>query len=392
MRTLRRLRPLATALPVLTLGALAAVFGFGAASCASEDPDPFAGPKGVDLAAEMPERLSELNLLRWTGEDIDYADEVVPYELNTALFSDYAVKRRAIYIPEGKKATYRDNEVLDFPVGTVIVKTFLFPVDVREPDQNLDPIETRVLVRYEDGWASFPYVWDERDEDATLQVSGKSLTRTFTDEDGAERTSSYLVPQKNQCASCHELKDQNDVTYMTPIGPKPRHLNRDHDYDGGTNNQLAELDARGLLEGMPALSEVDTAVDFSTLDFGALDQLSKSELDEAARDYLDINCAHCHNPAGVNGISSQLFLNHDNTDRFHLGVCKKPGSAGTGNGGLTYDIVPGQPEQSILWFRMDTEQEGAMMPLLGRSLAHTRGNDLVYEWIAGLEDPPCSDQ
>lgn len=359
-------------------------------ACAADEKDPFAGPQGVDVAVDPPQLLSEMNLVRWNGEEVQYADTVVPYELNSPLFSDYAVKRRAIFIPEGKKATYRDNEVLDFPVGTVILKTFLLPEDVREPDQNLEIIETRVLVRYEDHWEAYPYIWDAEGKDASLQVGGKSISRDLIDENGQARTSNYLIPQKNQCATCHELKDEMDETYITPIGPKPRHLNLDHDYDEGPSNQLEQLASRGLLEGLPAMSEVDEAYDFSSLDFAALDQLPPAELDEAARDYLDINCAHCHNPDGVNGISSQLFLNHDNTDDFHLGVCKQPGSAGKGNGGLTYDIVPGQPEQSILWYRMDTEDVGSMMPALGRSLAHTGGNALVYEWIAGLDLPACS--
>lgn len=392
MRTERRQRRIRGGLGGLALAAATAAVVAGPMSCTSEDANPFAGPKGVDLDADPPELLSELNLLRWDGEDIQYADEVVPYDLNTALFSDYAVKRRAIYIPEGAKATYRDNEVIEFPVGTVIVKTFLFPLDVRKPNDDLDPIETRVLVHYEAGWKAYPYIWNEDDTDATLEVAGQSLTRSFTDEDGVDRTANYLVPQKNQCSSCHELKDEVGDKYLTPIGPKPRHLNREFDYGEGATNQLTELADRGLLDGLPPMGEVDRARDFSELDPTSYDQLEWPELDEAARDYLDINCAHCHNPDGANGISSQLFLNHDNEDDFHLGVCKQPGSAGKGNGGLTYDIVPGEPEQSILWYRMDTEEVGAMMPLLGRSLNHTRGTDLIYAWIAALELPECSDQ
>jgi hypothetical protein len=89
-------------------------------------------------------------------------------------------------------------------------------------------------------------------------------------------------------------------------------------------------------------------------------------------------------------MTSQLFLNHDNTDRFHLGVCKLPGSAGTGNGGLKFDIVPGDPDASILHFRTDTAKVGAMMPLLGRSLVHSRGIELIRAWIAGMPPDGCT--
>src|SRR5690606_21602798 len=113
-----------------------------------------------------------------------------------------------------------------------------------------------------------------------------------------------------------------------------------------------------------------------------VDALSGEALNHAARDYLDVNCAHCHRPEGAQGVTSQLFLNVENTSAFNLGVCKRPGSAGAGGGGLTFDIVPGDPDASILAFRLQTEDPGAMMPLLGRSLAHDQGVDLIRAWIA----------
>jgi hypothetical protein len=88
-------------------------------------------------------------------------------------------------------------------------------------------------------------------------------------------------------------------------------------------------------------------------------------------------------------MTSQLFLDHGNADAFHLGVCKRPGSAGVGNGGLTFDLVPGSPDTSILFFRTSTTQVGAMMPLLGRSLTHDRGAELLRAWIASMPADSC---
>ncbi|MBC7171887.1 MAG: hypothetical protein H5U40_05655, partial [Polyangiaceae bacterium] len=89
------------------------------------------------------------------------------------------------------------------------------------------------------------------------------------------------------------------------------------------------------------------------------------------------------------GVTSQLFLDRYNTDTFRLGVCKRPGSAGAGTGGLTYDIVPGDAEASILYFRVETEEVGAMMPLLGRSLTHAPGAELVRDWINAMDPVSC---
>jgi uncharacterized repeat protein (TIGR03806 family) len=369
-------------LALLSLGGLAA--------CTAED----APLATFDPDAPAPEKLTDTGLIAIEDGNPVYPADVVPYDLNSPLFSDYALKDRALWLPEGTAATYDDNDVLDFPVGTVILKTFSVPADFRQPEDDVYVVETRVLLKREDVWDALPYVWNEDATEATLALGGKSEAISFIDTEGVEKTASYLVPQKNQCIACHELKHEEGepmagVRYTTAIGPKARHMNRSFAYDAGTHNQLEHLASMGMLDGLPPLSEVGKAYDFAELADVDLQELSVDEVDKAARDYLDINCAHCHNPNGVNGISSQLFLNYDNEDPFHLGVCKTPGSAGTGNGFLDYDIVPGSPMESILWFRMDTTQNGAMMPLLGRSLRDDRAVELIVEWIANMDPVDC---
>ena len=374
-------------------GLLACALALGALSCG--DGGGFGGPVRVDLeAARPPERLSEFRLLRWDAGAgrFEYNERVVPYDLGTPLFSDYALKDRAIYVPEGEAMAYREDEAFVFPVGTVIVKSFSFPADFRAPDVDRTVIETRVLVHHADGWRAWPYIWDAAQEDAFLAPAGEVRTIGFVDAEGEARTSEYLVPQRNQCGSCHALQESpgSEATFITPIGPKARHLNRDFVYEGEARNQLDHMTALGLLEGMPGpAAEEPAAFDFARLRAEGVGGLSAEEIERGARDYLDINCAHCHNPRGVQGVTSQLFLQHDAEDAFRLGVCKRPGSAGEGTGGLTFDIVPGDPDQSILVFRMETEEVGAMMPLLGRSLAHDEGVELVRAWIAAMEPRVC---
>ena len=328
----------------------------------------------VDVESAPPERLSEMGLMRFDDGVFTYAEGVHPYELNTPLFSDYALKDRAIYLPEGTQAVPGGPaDVLEFPVGTVILKTFSFAPDLRDPTTGLDPMETRVLRRTASGWESWPYLWLEDDSDAELAVSGAVSDVTFIDPNGEPRTARYLVPQRNQCSECHRIEDSDGEVVMNPIGPKPRNLT--------ANGQLQALVDAGVVADLDP-STVDGAVQADELDIASL---SPAELDHAARDYLDINCAHCHRPDGVQGVTSQLFLNYENDDPFRLGICKRPGSAGQGGGGLEFDIVPGNPDESILVFRIETEQPGAMMPLLGRSVTHDHGVDLVRAWIANME-------
>ena len=65
-----------------------------------------------------------------------------------------------------------------------------------------------------------------------------------------------------------------------------------------------------------------------------------------------------------------------------LGLCKPPVAAGQGTGDFTFDIVPGHPEKSILTYRMESTDPGAMMPELGRAVPHVEGIALVTKWIA----------
>jgi uncharacterized repeat protein (TIGR03806 family) len=346
------------------------------------DPEPCANGQGVDIeSGTVPELLSELCLVEWDGSVLHYQDNVYAYDLNTTLFSDYALKDRAIYIPPGMTASYVDNDIFAMPVGTVILKSFLFPADMREPELNIDLVETRVLVHFPTGWKAYPYIWDHELGDAVLTVQGEIRMIDFIGPDGIERTANYLIPQKNQCQECHEIKDENDETVLTPIGTRPRYLNR--------NGQLQAYADAGWLTGVPAADQIPTAWDIRELDSTPVSEMDYETITRAARDYLDINCSSCHNPRGVNGISSQLFLNWDNEDTFHLGFCKKPGSAGKGGEGREYDIVPGDAEASILIYRTETLDLGSMMPLIGRSLKHDVGAELLRAWIDGLPPDDC---
>ncbi|MCB9628230.1 MAG: hypothetical protein H6725_12725 [Sandaracinaceae bacterium] len=349
-------------------------------------------PPRVSLTGSIPQRLSEYNLLAYDGDgQFRYNDRVVPYDLNTPLFTDYALKDRAIYVPDGSSATYTDEGVFDFPVGSVLIKSFSVAADLRTPDVDVTLVETRLLIRYEDGWRAFPYVWDAAQREAIYSPAGEVRAVPFIDADGVSQVANYLIPQRNQCLSCHERR-VDGVTLTMPIGPKARNLNRDYDYgvDGGVQNQLTRLAAEGLLSGLPSLAEVDAAYAFAGIEANGVGSLTGAELDDAARSYLDVNCAHCHNPNGVQGVTSQLFLNYDNTDDFRLGLCKRPGSAGSGTGGFTFDILPGNPDESILIFRVETEEVGAMMPLLGRSLQHRHGAELLRAWVAEMPANDCS--
>lgn len=338
------------------------------------------GPVMVDVEAGAAPLLSDYRFFRLVDGRFVYNERVVPYDLPTALFSDFAGKDRAIYVPTGTTAVYAERDAFEFPVGSAIIKTFSVGDII---------VETRVMIREADGWETYPYVWNEEGTDADYFVRGDVRTYELTDFDGNPRTANYLIPQKNQCVECHELQDENGDKYLTVIGPKARHLNRDYDYVDGTMNQLERLSNLGMLSGLPPIDQVPTAFELDTLRGTSTTALDFATIERAARDYLDINCAHCHNPFGTNGQTSRLFLDVFTTDEFNLGFCKEPGSAGTGAGGRRWDIVPGDAEASILVYRTETEVVGDMMPLLGRSLKDDLGAAIVRAWVDGLPPQSC---
>ncbi|WP_369060735.1 SO2930 family diheme c-type cytochrome [Caulobacter sp. 73W] len=316
------------------------------------------------------------------------AARVVPYDLNTPLFSDYAEKFRYVFVPPGQKVRYAAEGALEFPVGTALIKTFAYPADFRRPNDNIRFVETRLLIRKADGWFAQTYVWNAEQTKATLKRAGARMDVSFIDAAGKTETINYAVPNTNQCKECHSLDGE-----IAPIGPKARNLNGEFDYRsrsdfsdlrrdfgdvGDKANQIALWTRIGLLEGAPAPAAIPATARWDD---------PKAPLEARARAYLDANCAHCHNPRGM-ASNSGLFLNLEEKRANHLGIGKNPVAAGRGAGGLAVSIRPGDPDASILAYRMASREPGVMMPELGRSVTHREGVELVRAYIAGMRPPP----
>lgn len=190
---------------------LAALAALGCLGAAPEPP----GVSQAALLAEAPApKLSDYRLFRDAAGRTPNAG-VTPYALNTPLFSDYAEKLRMVYLPPGRAARYAADGVLEFPVGTALIKTFAYPADFRRPADRVRYVETRLLIRKADGWTAQTYVWNDAQTEAVLKRAGARLDLTFTDAAGQVRQVDYAVPNQNQCKECHQL----DRT-LTPLGPK----------------------------------------------------------------------------------------------------------------------------------------------------------------------------
>ncbi|MFM6949096.1 MAG: SO2930 family diheme c-type cytochrome [Aquirufa sp.] len=318
------------------------------------------------------ENLSEYGFFKGDIKLQIPSEGVVPYALNAPLFSDYAHKLRFVRLPNGQKVNYNPDSVLQFPVGTAIVKTFYYKNDERKEQSGRRLMETRVLLHEPKGWVALPYIWNKEQTEAVLEVAGGSEKVAWLDQKGEKRQVEYSIPNMNQCKGCHERGGK-----MTPIGPSARQLNGDFEYTDGRKNQLAHWSDQGYLNDLPKDKiGIPRLVNYSN---------SSESLDERVKAYLDINCAHCHNSAGP-ARSSGLFLGWDIQDKTAYGFMKPPVAAGRGSGNLRFDIVPGKPEESILHYRMASKDPGVMMPELGRSLNHEEGIELVREWIKSINN------
>ena len=294
----------------------------------------------------FPATLAEYGFFADAGADQPAAG-VVSYRLNTALWSDGADKHRFLYLPAGTKAKANGEGLLGLPVGAALIKTFAF---------GARKIETRVLLHRAEGWVALPYLWNAAQTEAKLALAGARVPLTTP----AGQSISYAVPNKNQCKECHALSGA-----VVPIGPKARNLSA---------AWLKAQHAAGRLDRVPQVASA----------LPLWETRAKAPVAAVARGYLEVNCAHCHNPR-ASASNSGLDLRWEQTDPAALGINKRPVAAGRGAGKFEFGVVPGDPDHSILLYRMASLEGGVAMPELGKATVDPEGVAAVRAWIAGMK-------
>lgn len=312
-------------------------------------------------------KLSDYHFFEGDLKNLEPVAEVHPYSLNSALFSDYAFKKRFVFVPKGKSIRYHASDLLEFPEGSVLIKNFYYPLHFQNPEGEKRILETRLLLLENGSWKALPYIWNDEQTEAYLDVAGRSIAVHWNHYDGERREVSYSIPNMNQCKGCHLRGDK-----VMPIGLSARQLN----HAKKEENVLVQWESIGLLKGLPPIEHVPRLASYDD---------AQQSVAARARAWLEINCAHCHRADGP-AKTSGLHLLADISDPHVLGVGKAPIAAGKGSGGRLYSIVPGKPDQSILQYRIQSTHPGTMMPELGRKLVHTEGVALVRQWILEMHD------
>ena len=329
-------------------------------------------PVQVDLTTVPYQKLSDYHFFEGDLKLQIPALDVLPYQPASALFTDYAHKKRFIWMPKGTVANYDgDGKILNLPVGAVLIKNFYY--DNVVPSNSTRIIETRIMIRKETGWIFAEYVWNDEQSEAILDLAGSNTSVQWMENGSTKAVPSYRIPSEQQCLTCHKL---NEEPY--PIGIKPQNLNFDYTYTDGTKNQLQKwIDAGYLQNTLPAT--IASTVDYND---------TSKPLELRVRSYLDINCAHCHQNDSHCDYRPMRFAFSESTNLSNMGVCVPTQDMADFPPALAKIVNPGNINRSMLYYRLNTENESFRMPLLGRSIVHQEGIDLIQEWINSLA--PCN--
>jgi uncharacterized repeat protein (TIGR03806 family) len=297
---------------------------------------------------------------------------VLPYEPASQLFTDYAHKKRFVWMPNGVKATYEgDGNLLELPVGSAIIKNFYY--DNVQPGNVTRIIETRIMIRKADDWIFAEYVWNTQQTEAFLDMNGSNTSITWIDENNITKsTSSYRIPSVGQCLTCHKSNE-----LAVPIGIKPQNINFDYTYSTGSKNQLTKWIEQGYLENNLPGNIVST-VDYRD---------TSKPLELRVRSYVDMNCAHCHRNNSHCDYRPMRFAFGETTNLVNMGVCVDTQDMAGFPAALSKIVTPGNSNRSMLHYRLNTADPAYMMPLIGRSMIHEEGAALIQEWINSLSGP-----
>lgn len=364
------------------LGIFTGILSLFIYSCSSSDNEEYVEPSPVtvDLTQVPYAKLSDYHFFKAPMSAMVPEKDVHIYEPISQLFTDYAHKKRFVWLPPGTKATYNgDGSVLELPVGAAIIKNFYY--DELQPTNTRKIIETRIMIRKSNGWIFAEYVWNDEQTEAFFDLNGSNRTITFT-ENGVQKTANYRIPNEAQCVTCHKLRDPNTNIYSnSPIGIKPQNINFNYNYGAETKNQLAKWKEWGILESNAPISDPTTAmVDYKDV---------SKPLEQRVRSYFDINCAHCHSEKGhCYYRPMRMSYSETNNNLTNMGVCVPTADLQDFPPALSRIVSPNNINRSMLYYRLNTENEAFMMPLHGRSIIHEEGVLLVKQWIESLQ--PCN--
>jgi uncharacterized repeat protein (TIGR03806 family) len=363
--------------------------GSGAAGSSQPDggkdaPGETAAPTGA--CAPPADPLKPIAKLSQTGCVVPTAPTqlaaiVLPYEVNSPLWSDNADKMRGMVIPTGKKIHVKDcaaapaecpkgaqdNGKWVMPVGTVMVKSFLFDGKF---------VETRLLVHPDDTtWNGYSYQWNETQTEATVVPADEDASlnnmRAKVSFNTGKRTVDWIFPYRFDCTICH-TKPAGGT-----LGPETRQMNR---LVGGMN-QIDRWNAMSLFETAPK------SVPALVLPYDGQLGTASGTVEQRARSYLHANCAYCHRPDGEAVDWLDFRLDTALKDTGACGLAPMKGDVGVAG---ALNLKPGKPMESAMWLRMNAPPSAGKtrMPQIATYIVDAQGLKLIGDWITSIAACP----
>lgn len=349
----------------------------------------------------FPKRLSQTGIYT-SAKEHEVHPGVIPYTVNSPLWSDGAAKERFIAIPGTQSIEFKPNDSWDFPDGTVLVKTFSLPLAKRnqtEPGGNsMRRIETRLMTRQGGEWFGYSYRWNAEQSDATL-VGAEGRDEEFEvygdDSTDSSTKQTWHYPSRAECMVCHS-RASNYV-----LGLSTQQTNLTLHRDGHTEQQLEYFRKVGLFKkaGSPeqnldasAESVTTNGKDITPVhDFHfptpihelprlANPRNSEEPLEARVRAYLHSNCANCHVKEGGGNSKLVLSANRPLEKTGLIGVKPVHDTFGLSEAAI---VKARSPDQSILLERLKRRGPGQMPPLATR-LVDDHAIEMIANWIQTL--------
>jgi hypothetical protein len=336
------------------------------------------------------------------------AASAIYYEVNSPLWSDGAAKTRAFVLPSGGKIHVKncspgatpaqmaecispmsipqgpaETGTWVFPVGTVMIKSFLF-------DGKL--VETRLLMHVDAAtaaligngtdWVGYNYAWNEAQTEATVVPDA----RTPVMFDTGQHTVAWTYPSFIDCIGCH-------TAATGTLGPETDQMDRTVN---GTN-QIDAFVAMGLFDSTAPTAPYGTAMvePYANAALGLTGPPAGTTVDQMARSYLAANCGFCHRP----DVNDQGFDLRFSLSLHDTGICDLPEQNGIPGMAQTQymDLAPGDHAGSAMWIRMSTPvpasdpeemNDVGRMPPVASYVVDTQATALIAQWIDAITTCP----
>jgi hypothetical protein len=341
------------------------------------------------------------------------ASNAVYYEVNAPLWSDNAAKTRAFVLPAGGQIHVKncsgdagtsaectslagipagpaDTGRWLFPVGTVMIKSFLFDGKLIET-RLLMHVDSATAALFEDNdgsdWVGFNYQWNEQQTEATIVPNARTPVAFNT----GERVVNWVYPSFIDCVGCHSAT-------VGTLGLESPQMNR---VVNGTN-QIDAFEALDFFDDTAPTQPYPnpTVEPYANAALGLVGPPAGATLNEEARSYLSANCGFCHRPDVVDvGFDLRYAVSLWATQ-----ICNQPQQDGIpGPNILTQymDFAPGNHAASAMWIRMSTPVPVATdpteifsvgrMPPLASYVVDQQAVTLVGDWIDSIQTCPGPD-